>query len=91
MTVRERIWRYIDDSEPERHGALRDALYRLLVAIEAGREPLAPGVDRCLDLAAEALRDGSAVAVLRARMVVDDLVIVLASGAIETVAERIAC
>jgi hypothetical protein len=88
MTVRERIWRYIDDAEPERHGSLRDALYRLLVVSEVQKHPAA-SIDRCLDLAAEAIRDGSAVAVVRARMVVDEVVVLLAGEVAST--DRVSC
>ena len=80
MTVRDRIWSTLDDPSLQRHEALRNALYQLLVAIECGRPPGPAGVERCLDLAADALRDGSATAVTRARRVVDALVATLAGN-----------
>jgi hypothetical protein len=78
MGIRDRIWGYIDDSEFGQHPRLRDSLYRLLVAIECGGERSAPRVERCLDLAADAIRrrDGAAVGQARAR--VDELVRALA-------------
>jgi hypothetical protein len=79
MTLRERIWKAIDDAAPERHRRLQDALYRLLVVIDAVE--CAPScVDDCLEHADEALRGGSAVAVMRARATVDDLVAMLTVG-----------
>ena len=79
MTLRERIWKAIDDAAPERHRRLQDALYRLLVVIDAVE--CAPScVDDCLEHADQALRDGSAVAVMRARATIDDLVAMLTVG-----------
>jgi hypothetical protein len=84
MTVRDRIWTTLDDPELGRHEGLRNALYQLLVAIEFGRPPpssSAPSsVERCLDLAADAVRDGSATAVARAGHVIDALVATLAGN-----------
>jgi hypothetical protein len=78
MTVRDRIWTILDDPDFGRHTGLVNALYQLLVAIEAQRGPGHLGVERCLDLATEAARDGSAVAVTRAGAVIDALVATLA-------------
>jgi hypothetical protein len=79
MTLRERIWKAIDDAALERHGRLQDELYRLLVVIDTVE--CAPScVDDCLEHAEEALRDGSAVAVMRARATVEDLVATLTVG-----------
>ena len=77
MRTCDRIWRYIDDAESGQHASLRDALYQLLVAVECGGRPGSLSVERCLDLAAEAIRDGSRVAVAQARALVDELVVVM--------------
>ena len=79
MTLRERIWKTIDDAALDGHGRLQDALYRLLVVIDA-LESAPSCVDDCLEHADEALRDGSAVAVMRARATVEDLVAMLTVG-----------
>jgi hypothetical protein len=79
MTLSERIWKAIDDAALERHARLRDAMYRLLVVIEAVE--CAPScVDDCLEHADEALRDGSAVAVMKAWATVEVLVAMLTVG-----------
>jgi hypothetical protein len=79
MTLRERVWKAIDDAALERHARLQDALYRLLVLIDTVE--CAPScVDDCLEHADEALRDGSAVAVMQARGTVEALVALLTVG-----------
>jgi hypothetical protein len=79
MTLREQIWVAIDDAALERHARLQDALYRLLVVIDAVE--YAPScVDDCLERADEALRGGSAVAVIQACAAVEDLVAMLSVG-----------
>ena len=79
MTLRERIWKAIDDAALGGHGHLQDALYRLLVVIDAVDS--APScLDDCLERADAALRDGSHAAVLRARVTVEDLVATLTVG-----------
>lgn len=80
MTVRDRIWTTLDDPELRRHEGLRNALYQLLVAIEFGRPAGASNVERCLDMTAAALRDGSATAVARAGRLIDALVATLAGN-----------
>ena len=79
MTLRERIWKAIDDAAVERHPRLQDALYRLLVVIDTVE--YAPScVDYCLERADEALRAGGAVAVMQAGAAVEDLVATLTAG-----------
>jgi hypothetical protein len=90
MSTRDRIWKFIDDLELEGHEALRNALYRLLVVVEGARETAAARVELCLDLAAAAIRDGSAAAIARARAVVDELVLMLATGSLELGRARLA-
>ncbi len=83
MTLRERIWKAIDDAALERHARLQDALYRLLVLIDTVR--CAPSrVEDCLEHVDEALRDGSAVAVMQARATVGGLVALLTAGITST-------
>jgi hypothetical protein len=79
MTLRERIWKAIDDAAVERQARLQDALYRLLVVIDAA-EPAPSCVDSCLERADEALRGGGTVAVMQARAAVEDLVAMLTVG-----------
>jgi hypothetical protein len=79
MTLRERIWKAIDNAALERHARLQDALYRLLVVIDSVE--CAPScVDDGLEHADEALRDGSVVAVMQARATVEDVVAMLTVG-----------
>jgi hypothetical protein len=78
MTVRDRIWTILDDPDFGRHPRLRNALYQLLVAIEIPRALGHVSVERCLDLAMEAARDGSPMAVTRAGAVIDAMVAALA-------------
>jgi hypothetical protein len=83
MHVRDRIWRCIDDPNAGRHQSLLDALYRLLVAIEAAGPALAhcmDRIDRCLDIAAAAIHGGSAHSLAKAHAVVDDLASALTLG-----------
>jgi hypothetical protein len=79
MTLRERIWKAIDDAARPRHARLQDALYRLLVVTDT-MECAPSCVDDCLEHAGEALRDGSAVAVMQARTTVEHLVVELTVG-----------
>jgi hypothetical protein len=80
MHAKDRIWRCIDDPTVGRHQTLLDALYRLLVAIEAAGPALAHSVDRCLDVTSAAIRDGSAASIARAHAIVDDLASALTLG-----------
>lgn len=79
MTLRERIWKAIDDAAIEGHGHLRDALYRLLVVIDTV-EYTPSRVDYCLERADEAIRGGGVVAMVRARAAVEDLVATITEG-----------
>jgi hypothetical protein len=78
----ERIWGYLDDRDFCAYPSLRDALYRLLVAIESGRSvsALASEVERSLDVAATAVRDATPTAVARACTLVDGLVATVAAS-----------
>jgi hypothetical protein len=78
---RDRIWRYLDDPEFERHEGLRNALYRLLVASEIPRGTVPADIDgkRCLDAAAAAVHGRNAAVIARACEAVDDLVVRLAT------------
>jgi hypothetical protein len=76
MSLRERVWKAIDDAALERHAPLQDALYRLLVVIDtAERAPSC--ADDCLEHANEALRDGSALATMQACAAVEGLAAML--------------
>ena len=81
MSLRDRIWTTIDHAGVQKQASLRDALYRLLVAIEAKQAVAMSRVDRSLDLAEDAIREGNAVGVMRARLAIDEIVATLAVGA----------
>jgi hypothetical protein len=76
MTVRDRIWKTLDDPALGRHESLRNALYQLLVASECPASGSA-SVEQCLELTAEAIRDGGSARVTKARAVIDALVATL--------------
>jgi hypothetical protein len=78
--LRNQIWSYLDDPEFERHEGLRNALYRLLVASEIPRGEVPSGLDgdRCLALAAAAVRAQNTTVIASACALVDDLVVQLA-------------
>jgi hypothetical protein len=78
---RDRIWRFLDDPQFERHEGLRNALYRLLVASEIPRGQLPADLDGkvYLDAAAAAVEGNNAAVIAGACEALDDLVVRLAT------------